>query len=148
MPVDTYVYARNTEVSAEKSATEIRRMVERNGGRWIGNYHFEEAQGCKFKIDGINVEIKVPVAIDMDERRKPEQIIRERWRLAVLKVKSRLATIAAGGDVVEEFLSYIETDSGATVGDVIVPMMREALRQGRSHLQLALPDVIEGELVR
>lgn len=49
---------------------------------------------------------------------------RRRWRVLLLVLKGKLAAVASGAVTLdEEFLPYIVTDSGETVGERIIPQL-------------------------
>lgn len=54
-----------------------------------------------------------------------EQLNRQRWRILMLVVKAKLEAVEAGVAVFEEeFLSFIVTESGRTVGEVLLPRLQ------------------------
>jgi hypothetical protein len=66
---------------------------------------------------------------------------RQRWRAVLLVIKAKLEAVDSGISTLDqEFLSNIVTDSGQTIGEVIVPRLSEATRAGR-----LLPPVGGGE---
>jgi hypothetical protein len=61
-----------------------------------------------------------------------EQSCRERWRLLVLLVKSKLEAVAAGVTTIErEFLADVFLPDGRTVHEALVDPIREAYADGK-----------------
>lgn len=70
-----------------------------------------------------------------------DQLDRQRWRVLFLVVKAKLEAVEAGVACFEdEFLAFIVTGSGRTVGEILVPRL-----QSSGVLQLEAPH--EGEIV-
>jgi hypothetical protein len=66
-----------------------------------------------------------------------DQYNRSRWRVLYLVIKAKLEAVEAGVSIFEdEFLSFIVTGSGRTVGEVLLPRLSAGplqLEQGRDE---------------
>lgn len=62
-----------------------------------------------------------------------EQLNRQRWRILMLVIKAKLEAVASGVSVFEEeFMPFIVTESGRTIGEILLPR----LQAGTAPLQL------------
>ena len=127
-------YARNTQVSSDRSIGEIRRTVERYGAN---GFLFGSSDGMGvvgFELGGRAVRIRVPMpkaaefsmtatGRERDEwtvRQEVEKASRQRWRCLCLVVKAKLEAVESGISSVEsEFLANILVEGGRTVGEVL-----------------------------
>ncbi|HZR50148.1 MAG TPA: hypothetical protein VFB06_11570 [Streptosporangiaceae bacterium] len=133
-------YAAGTEVSSDKSRTEIERTLRRYGATafaysWEGN----QAQ-VAFKLGDRHIRFRLPLPHPASEeftltptgreRSAPaaeeayEQAVRQRWRALALVIKAKLEAVEAGISTVEdEFLAHIALPDGRTVGDWLSPQL-------------------------
>lgn len=123
-------YAQYTRVEVGRSQAEIARQLERYGATgfmcgWQGN---QEAIGFVYKT------LKIQITIPKDE---DQQIRRQRWRALLLVVKAKLEAIESGISTIEEdFLAWIMTPSGKTLGQLLGPQL-EAIDQKMPRLLMA-----------
>jgi hypothetical protein len=134
-------YAAGTQVSSEESVAEIQRTLRRyNAQSFMYGYEGTTARvGFKLSALTILIELSLP---DPDDReltltpttRRPrspesrrdayEQAVRQRWRALALVVKAKLEAVDSGISTVEkEFLSFIVTADGRTVGERVIPQL-------------------------
>jgi hypothetical protein len=78
----------------------------------------------------------MPTQRPLGTKRDVDQAVRERWRAMVLVImlviKAKLGVVRSGiSTLEEEFLANVVTDSGRTVGEILVPRLSEAVRAGR-----------------
>lgn len=136
-------YAHGTAVSAEKSLTEIRKLVTTHGGT---NWKYGEDDqriivGFTTKGFDIRIEQLLPVLGDRalthngrGTRRTPTQHAvayeaerRRRWRVLLLRLKVRLEMIAEGVETIEQaFTAYLVGPDNTTVEESLLPRLREA----------------------
>lgn len=136
-------YAENTSVPVDRSRAEIERVLTRYGASGFG-YQWErrvvpvapptlhgpklreqEIAAVMFQFKDRRVRLDIPMPEDQRE-------VRQRWRAVLLVIKAKLEAVASGISTLEaEFLANIVTESGQTVGDLVLPRLSEATRAGR-----------------
>lgn len=152
-------YAAETEVPVERSKTQIEALLLKHGAE---GYHTGwqaptpddpgwDAVGFLWKDKQIRFRLPRPVpkiggklqAWAMDNYGFPlsgtklqsriDQRNRQRWRVLYLVIKAKLEAVEVGVAVFEEeFMSFIVTESGRTVGEILLPR----LQAGSGPLQL------------
>lgn len=150
-------YAAKTQVTADKSRTEIERTLTRYGASAF-SYGWEQGRAAiAFVKDGRQVRFVIPMPDREDRqfthhtrgRRTPamaqaeyDQAVRQRWRAMALTVKAKLEAVAAGIVTFEtEFLPYTVLPSGRTVAQDITPALELAYETGQvTPLQIGGPD--------
>ena len=153
-------YAVETEVPVERSRVQIEALLTKYGAEgyhtgWQAPRDGDpgwDAVEFLWKQRAIRFRIPRPMAKRPDGRlaswaadryglplsgprlqRAVEQRTRSQWRVLYLVIKAKLEAVEAGVAVFEEeFLSFIVTASGRTVGEVLVPR----LTTGGGPLQL------------
>lgn len=135
-------YAEGTSVPVEKSAAEIEGMVRKYGATAFAR-HWENARASvQFAMAGriVRFELSIPTSqADLGKtptgrRRKAttssvEQETRRRWRALALLIKAKLEAVHGNSGIQtfeREFLAYIVTESGRTIGEVVVPKMLDS----------------------
>jgi hypothetical protein len=159
-PMKQTGYAADTTVPVERSKAEIERLLTKYGAE---GYHtgWQAAAGedpgwdvvefvwkskqIRFRLDRPKAKIagkaqgwavgrggymlsggQLQAAIDQRNR--------QRWRVLCLVIKAKLEAVEAGVGIFEdEFLSFIVTASGRTIGEILVP--RLAAQGGRLQLE-------------
>ena len=141
-------YAAGTEVSADRSKTEIEKTLARYGADQF-MYGWEASRAIiGFRVQGKMVRLSLSLPDrSSDEslltpsrrwRRSPaeaemayEQAVRQRWRALALVVKAKLEAIEAGiATFEEEFQSYIVLPHNSTVGDRMLRQVEHAYLSG------------------
>lgn len=150
-------YAAGTDVSVDRSRSEIETLLERAGARQFG-YLREEGQAViAFRLAERSVRMTLPLP-RRDERRFTEtpsgkwmrsekearaayeQAVRQAWRQLGLVVKAKLEAIGAGISTVErEFLPDMVLPDGRTVGESIAAPLAQAYAGG-----IVVPLLAEG----
>lgn len=151
-------YAKETTVSVEKSRVEIEALVRKYGASgfmsgWQGN-----AAMVAFEMRDRRVKFVLPVP-DKGERRfthvrrngwdQPrtaaqsleawEQACRQRWRALALSIKAKLEAVESGiASFESEWLPYIVTSDGMTIGEKLLPRLNEIASTG------TLPPLLPG----
>lgn len=138
-------YAKNTKVGIDASIMEIRKIVTRYGAT---EFSFGEKAGtavtqftCEERI--VRVSMILPHKNDdrflYTESGRPrrslnaideawEQECKRSWRALAMVVKAKLEAVASGITTFdEEFMAHIVMPGGRTVGDTMLPQMRQAL---------------------
>lgn len=146
-------YAVATEVSVEKSQAEIQRMLTRAGATKFMT-GFDDAQAMMmFVLRSRTFKFVLPLpdrksdefqkrrvtayssrkATPEEAYKKWEQACRSRWRCLALAIKAKLEAVAIGLTTFEqEFLAFIMTDDGRTVGERIIPQLEDATASGKA----------------
>ncbi len=127
-------YARNTQVSSDRSIAEIRKTVERYGAT---GFLFGTSDGVGivgFQLQNLAIRSLLPMPLMDDFLRTPtgrerdsnsariehEKASRQRWRALALVVKAKLEAVESGIATLEdEFLAYILLDGKRTVGEAL-----------------------------
>lgn len=139
-------YATNTAVSTEKSRLEIEKIIRRYGATDFASGFQGDTAFIVFTLRQIRVKFVVNLPKYDDFAVTPsgkwyrtekaqndafEQATRQIWRALGLCIKAKLESIEAGIATFEqEFLSYIVTPSGQTVGEIMMPQLDKILTEG------------------
>jgi len=141
-------YAARTEVSPEDSRGEIERLVRKYGALGFAYGYEGNKAMLGFKTRSRSIRFIIPMPDEPEdmtvvkERRKYEQEVRRLWRSAVLIIKAKFEAVESGIVTFDqEWLYYIVTDDGSTVGDHIVPQL------GKGKPMPLLPDFHSGNLI-
>ena len=149
-------YAASTDVSSDKSLSEIRRTIQKYGATHFGFVDEPGRASVAFRVDERQVRFSLPLP-DRDSRdfthhsRGPrdkaaaeklyEQAIRQRWRALALAVKAKLEAVEAGiGEFDQEFFGYLVLPNGRTMFEETHEQVVRALAaggQGRLMLEAA-----------
>ena len=141
-------FAEGTTVSVAKSKTEIDTMLTQHGATSIGMLVNETSAMICFEMQCRRIKMVLPMpspndpAFAKDGRgtRTPEQREtaceaerRRRWRALSLVLKAKLESVHSGIERFEEaFLAHILAPDGQTVGDVAIPQLARAYKEGVS----------------
>ncbi len=133
-------YAYRTTVSAGKTQADIRRMVEKYGGQWVGVVtdpdKVHQVDQLVFKLAGapIRFEVHHPHPENPAEYRR-------RWREIWLVIKSRLVeAVQLKRDVKEVFMAQLVTKTGKTVWEMSQLDMPGLLSGGSLREMLSLEE--------
>lgn len=128
-------YAERTSVPVDRSRAEIEKLLERHGA---SGFIFGTTNGqalLAFEMHERRLRFLVPMPTPKksgaDEARVKAEI-RRRYRALLLVLKAKLEAVAS--QIVafdEEFLAHIVVEGSTTVGDRMVPQLREALATGK-----------------
>lgn len=148
-------YAQTTDVSSDRSRTEIERTLTRYGATSF-IYGWEAGRAAiAFVMAGRQIRFVLPLP-DREAREFThhsrgartesaaeaayEQAVRQRWRALALMVKAKLEGVASGIVTFEtEFLPHTVLPSGHTVAEDVLPAVAIAYETGR-----VAPLLIEG----
>jgi hypothetical protein len=145
-------YAEDTRVPVDQSRMEIERALARYGASGFG-FSWERrevainpipAYGKKteqrdfwmlvfnFKTRKVRLDLPMPTEREAGSKTRLEQQVRQRWRALLLVIKAKLEAVESGISTLEqEFLAQVVTESGRTIGEIIIPQISEAVRAGR-----------------
>lgn len=142
-------YAQDTDVSVERSQSEIQRMLTRAGATKFMSGFDEHQAAIMFWLRGKAFKFVLPLpdrkgkeftvtgrwnttATPDQAFKKWEKTCRSRWRALALAIKAKLESVAIGLTTFEqEFLAFIVTDDGRTVGERIIPQLDDAAKLGK-----------------
>jgi len=133
-------YAANTEVSSDRSRSEIERTLRRYGASAFGYAWEGQSAQIAFRLADRQIRFTLPLP---DQRSREftltptgrersrssaeeayEQAVRQRWRALALVIKAKLEAVEAEISTVErEFLDAIMLPDGRTVGDWLGPQL-------------------------
>ena len=142
------VYASQTDVTSDRSRSEIERTLQRYGARGF-MYGWDESRAVLgFVASDRQVRFVLPMpdrtarefthTPSRNQRRSPaaaaeayEQAVRQRWRALALVIKAKLEAVAAGIVTFdEEFLAHLMIGD-RTVGEALVPQLQAAIDADR-----------------
>ncbi|WCL51442.1 hypothetical protein [Leptospira sp. GIMC2001] len=142
-------FAQNTDVSTDRSKAEIEKTLRKYGaGKFMSGWDDDQCMAMiQFEMQGRRIKFVLPLPsvdkfrlTESGRQRKNnsdieaawEQACRQRWRALNLAIKAKLEMVECQiSTFEEEFLSYIVTASGKTVGETIIPQIEEGYNQGR-----------------
>ncbi len=151
-------YAKDTEISVEKTKGEIESLLMRKGaGRYMTMTDKLKA-GIAFELHGKQIRFILPLPDISDKKfwRTPtgrirmngsedaafrawEQACRSRWRGLFLNIKAKLEAVEIGITSFEaEFLAHFVLPSGATVGEEMLPRLAEITSKPGTKLLLGM----------
>lgn len=142
-------YAQSTDVSSDRSRSEIERILARYGASgfmygWSGSNAV-----IAFSLRGKHVRFDLPLP-DRNARefthtpargterstaeanRAYDQAVRQRWRALALVIKAKLEAVESGITMFEEeFLAHIVLPGGQRVGQWMLPQIERAYETGK-----------------
>lgn len=136
-------YAEGTSVPAAQTQMEIQSYLAKRGCSSVGMGFEPGAVIVVFamkhpdKMLGDNSKIHVSFRMPMPSEQRMsrdafERRVREKWRALGLAIKSKFVSIDAGVESFEEaWLPHIVIPGGGTVGEHVLPAVREAYRSGK-----------------
>lgn len=149
-------YAAKTEVSTDKSRSEIEQTLRRYGADQFVYGWQEGGAVIGFRAHGRQVKFMLPLPKQEEKRfthsaRGPrnstvataawEQACRQSWRALALVIKAKLEAVEAGITVFEdEFLAHIILPNGQQVGQWLKPQLAVAYEQGNMPSLLPSPE--------
>jgi len=145
-------YAQNTSVPVDRSRAEIERVLERYGATGFG-YSWERREvaispvpvygsktelrefamlGFQLRKRSIRLDVPMPTVREVGSEARIDAARRQRWRALLLVIKAKLEAVESGiGPLESEFLANVVTESGRTIGEVVLPRLSEAVQAGR-----------------
>jgi len=153
-------YAQNTEVSVERSQSEIKAIVMRYGAIRYATMDDPETAMVMFEIANRRIRFELPLPdrkadkytlrkvnqshyterrSDVDAYKLWEKDCRQRWRALALIVKAKLEAVETGITTIErEFMANIVLPNGQVIGDFIAPQLEAVYSTGQ------MPKMIPG----
>lgn len=151
-------YASGTQVSVDRSKSELKKVIYQYGG---SNYKYAEEEDramVMFSRDAriIRFMLTFPAPDDRMFTRTPtgrtrtsdaaykeyEAEHRRRWRALILAIKAKFEVVESGiATFEEEFLPYILLPNSQTVAQMALPSVAEMYEKGDVNVKL-LPEVV------
>lgn len=146
------MYARDTDVSPERSKAEIEKTLARYGAVAFAYYASPKGAMVEFQAVHRRIRFVLPMPDQEDQaithyrhgsgtlvKRSPaaaaavyEQESRRRWRALSLVIKAKLEAVQTGVTSFEkEFMAHIVLPNNKTAGDELLPRIDEAYRTGK-----------------
>lgn len=140
-------YAATTTVRVEKSKTDIEKVLTKYGAsQFVTGWDKNRRQSfVQFDMLNRRIRIMVPMPLPDDHSSTEggrhrttnqinaamEQEEKRRWRCLLLIVKAKLEAVASNvAAFEEEFMPYIVTVSGRTIGEMIMPQLDRVAAAG------------------
>lgn len=154
-------YAQKTTVPVERSKMEIERTLSNYGAsQFVSGWDEKKGQAVvqfqmrdrriRFIVElpkseelrtferKTRTRLKVVERTDSQVSKEREQELRRRWRALLLVVKAKLEAVDSNiSSFDEEFMAHIVTESGRTIGEMIIPQLDKVAASG--HLPPLLP---------
>lgn len=142
-------FASNTSVSPEKTQFEIQKTLGKYGCERFGVMTESNRAFVLFTYEKLNIQIEVPIPPRNLEKYKLtpsrrqrrsdtqaikawEQDVRSRWRKLLLAIKAKLEAVESGISTLEtEFMPFIVMCDGATLGQHLLPMLKQRAEAGQ-----------------
>jgi hypothetical protein len=147
------VYAQGTKVTVEASLQELKRLLKKHGATSIGTYEDDAQSVITFTINGLTIKQSVlspdaqdyrwtasgTMRSDMGQRDAIDAELRRRWRVLVIYLKAKLTAIDEGITTIErEFLADVTRYDGSTVGEAIIPRLKQIVLTDKESLSIAI----------
>lgn len=144
-------YAADTRVPVAKSRDELYRTLARYGATETLLHEMERGLRVGFIVNGLRVAFpfELPHRDDCETAAAYERELRRRWRVLILVLKGKFESIENGAEsATAAFLPYLILPDGSTVGEDVLPRVRDAYRSGTMPTTLlpGLPSVKVVEL--
>jgi hypothetical protein len=152
-------FAAGTTVPVEKTRAEIEKLLTSNGATEYGTATKPGCASITFRLceRWVRFDLVLPDRKDVRFTQSPRgrwynwtekqgddayaAEIRRLWRALLLVLKAKLEAARSGIATFEsEFLAYIVVAGGRTVGQDVIPQIREAYESGRMRMPLLLTD--------
>jgi len=142
-------YAEKTNVSTDKSRTEIERTLQKYGADQFMYGWDQEKAIVGFRMDGRQIKFLLPMpdknSVEFTETPKGkarseatafkewEQACRQKWRALSLVIKAKLEAVEAGIAIFQdEFMANIVLPDGSTVSEFMLPQINQAYESGKT----------------
>ena len=134
-------YAENTKVTIDKSKIEIEKTLTKYGATGFMYGWSEQNAVIAFEMLGRRIKFILTIPNKNEftltetgrERTESqvniayEQATRQRWRALALVIKAKLESVESGiTEFEEEFLAHIVLPNGDTVGNYMIPQVKQA----------------------
>jgi hypothetical protein len=135
-------FAKDTEVSVEKTRMEIERTLTRFGASRFAYGSWERGALVAFQYGDKQIKFSLPLPdrtekqflytpvrrtrrSDAEALKEWEQACRQRWRALGLAIKAKLECVESGIETFEHaFMPYVVLPDGKTVAEHVLPALR------------------------
>jgi hypothetical protein len=139
-------YAERTAVPADRSKSEIERILSRYGATGFAYMTDAKRAAVAFQAHMRNIRFILPLPSVSDMTRTPKgktrrgkaaedahsQEMRRRWRALALSIKAKLETVQSGiAEFETEFMPYVVLPNGKTVAENVGPQIDAAYKTGK-----------------
>lgn len=146
-------YAAKTDVSVSSTKAEIEDLLTKFGCDRFASVNEPQRSAIMFERRGLRYRVMLPLTRPEDHLKNVAGIplgsvqarqafdleTRRRWRSLLLVLKSKLVAVEDGiSSLEEEFLANVVLPDGDTLGERIIPEVREVARTGK------LPPLVGG----
>jgi hypothetical protein len=147
-------YASSTEVSSDRSRSEIERTLTRYGAKSFA-YGWQNGRAViQFEMSDRRIRFVLPLPTEDEFSVTPagrarrgqavnvahQQAVRQRWRALALAIKAKLESVASEIETFEDaFMAQIVLPSGMTVGDHVRDQISQAYDTGEMPPLLPAP---------
>jgi hypothetical protein len=147
-------YASNTEVSSDRSRSEIERTLTRYGAKSFA-YGWQDGRAViQFEMSDRSIRFVLPLPTEQEFSATPagrarrgaamqqayQQAVRQRWRALALSIKAKLESVESQIETFEDaFMAQIVLPSGMTVGDHMRGQIADAYETGTMPPLLPAP---------
>lgn len=134
-------FAKGTSVPADRTRMEIEGLLRQAGASSLGVFQdiVKGTSSVAFTLKQLNIRFDILLPKQGD--RKFDEEVRRRWRCLLLILKAKLVAVADGITTIEsEFLAYVVTQDGESIGRKMQPILDYSRQLGGSApAGLALP---------
>ena len=131
-------FAQGTSVPASKTRIEIEDMLKKHGATSFIYGEHAGVGNLRFAMRGRHIMFRLKLVPEREQAAEH----RRRWRVLLLTLKGKLESVAdqTVETFEEAFLAHTVTPDGATVGEIMLPQLVDAYKNGRQpEMRLALP---------
>jgi len=136
-------YANRTEVPAEKTRTEIEKLVSKYGVTGFISGWEGARQAISFKLEDRHIRFTLQLPDRTDRRftrlngkaaaqKAYDQLVRVAWRELYLLIKAKLVAVESKRITIkDEFVAYTVMPDGRTVSEWLQPQLEDAYMSGK-----------------
>ena len=128
-------YAERTGVPISRSQQQIQDMVQKAGAKKYGTLYDGPSAIIAFVLRDrqIKFTLTLPDPEGFRYTNSWEQACRSKWRSLYLVIKAKLEAVESGiATFDEEFLAWVVTPGGLTVGQRVIPDMQKSIEGGQA----------------
>ncbi len=128
-------YAHGTQVPVDRTRSEVEKLLVKGGATGFMYGHVNGQAMIVFEMRSRRLKFLIPMPATNKTRSNEREVAaetRRRWRALLLVLKAKLEAVdSAIVEFDEEFLAHIVVQGSTTVGEHMVPQMKQALATGK-----------------